>query len=169
LTRRTFIGGATLGSALFAGLSWGKLAEETPELPMPPARLPLKVKPVLLYHVYQPRPQTSWRPWGGIQTEEAAADEVKRIEGELQKLQAAADFPLEMANLTATKNAGELAQMPDVQGADVLLVYANDGDLNAIAVGGAGAWAQPPKVVPELVKKSGTPKLLTCLIRNWAR
>lgn len=227
LTRRTFIGGVTLGSALFAGVTWGKLAEETPELPMPPGRLPLKVKPVLLYRVYQPRPQTSWRPWGGIQTEEAAADEVKRIQGELQKLQAAADFPLEMADLTATKNAAELGKMPDVQGADVLLVYANDGDLNAIAalkkdtvffirhksgpvylyyeiisprflrqhtdelkvrgmdnddvvidsydevlwrlralcglknarnqriiaVGGAGAWAQPPKVVPELVKK----------------
>ncbi len=226
-TRRAFLGGATVGTALFAGLTWAKLAEETPELPMPPGRLPLKVKPILLYRVYQPRPQTSWRPWGGIQTEEAAAEEVKRIQGELQKLQAAADFPMEIAPLTATKNAAELAQMPDVQGADVLLVYANDGDLNAIAalkkdtvffirhksgpvylyyeiisprflrqhtdelkvpgmdnddvvidnydevlwrlralcglknarnqriiaVGGAGAWAQPPKVVPELVKK----------------
>ncbi|MGQ9504629.1 MAG: hypothetical protein ACUVQR_06955 [Thermogutta sp.] len=133
LSRRTFIGGATLGAALFAGVSWAKLVEETPELPMPPPRLPLKVKPVFLYHVYQPRPQTSWRYWGGIQTEEAAAEEVTRIQEELQKLQAAADFPLEIADLTATKNAGELGQMPDVQSADALLVYANDGDLNAIA------------------------------------
>lgn len=227
LSRRTFLGVAAAGTTLLSGVTWGRLVEQTPELPMPPPRLPLKVKPIFLYRVYQPRPQTSWRPWGGIHTEEAAQEEVARINSELQKLQAAADFPVEFVPLTATKNAGELAAMPDVQAADALLVFANDGDLNPIAalkkdtvffirhksgpvylyyeiisprflrqhtdelkvvgmdnedvvidnydevlwrlralcglknarkqriiaVGGAGAWAQPAGVVPELVKK----------------
>mgnify|MGYP001241977901 CR=1 FL=1 len=227
LTRRAFLGSAAIGSTLLSGLSWGSLAAQAPDLPMPPPRQPLKVKPVFLYRVYQRRPQTSWRPWGGIQTEEAASQEVARIREELKQLQASADFPVEFAPLTATKDARQLSGMEDVQSADVLLVYANDGDLNAIAalkkdtiffvrhksgplylyyeiisprflrqhtdelqvpgmdnddvvidkydevlwrlrslcglknarnqrivaVGGAGAWAQPPKVVPELVKK----------------
>ncbi|NMC21434.1 MAG: sugar isomerase, partial [Thermogutta sp.] len=59
--------------------------------------------------------------------------EVARINGELQALQSKADFPLEIAPVTATRNAGELAALPDVQQADALLVYACDGDLNQIA------------------------------------
>ncbi|MBC7353544.1 MAG: hypothetical protein H5U08_14380, partial [Thermogutta sp.] len=133
LTRRAFLGSAAIGSTLLSGLSWGSLAAQAPDLPMPPPRQPLKVKPVFLYRVYQRRPQTSWRPWGGIQTEEAASQEVARIREELKQLQASADFPVEFAPLTATKDARQLSGMEDVQSADVLLVYANDGDLNAIA------------------------------------
>lgn len=228
--RRVFLGGlggAAVGMMSLTGLTWASLKSETPDLPAAPPRKPLKVKPVFLYRVYQKRPQTSWRPWGGIQTEEAAQQEAGRIDKELKELQAKADFPMELAPLTATKNAAELAQMEDVQSADVLLVYACDGDMNQIAalkkdtiffirhksgpvylqyeiisprflrqhtdelkvtgidhqdvvidsydevlwrlralgglkntrnskivtIGGPGAWAQPPDVVPELVKK----------------
>lgn len=133
VTRRTFLGGAMLGSALLTGVSWAKLKADQPEVPMPPPRQALKVKPIFLYQIYKHHPQTSWRPWGGIQTEQDAADEVARIQNELAQLQKNADFPLELAPVTATKNAAQLAEMPDVQAADALLVYANDGDLNAIA------------------------------------
>ena len=227
VTRRTFLGSAAIGSAILSGVSWASLVAQAPDVPMPPPRQPLKVKPIFLYCVYQRRPQTSWRNWGGIHTEEAATQEVGRIQEELKKLHASADFPLEIAPLTATTDSRQLSGLEDVQTADVLLVYANDGDLNAIAalkkdtiffirhksgplylyyeiisprflrqhtdelkvpgmdnddvvidqydevlwrlralcglknarnqrivaIGGAGAWAQPPGVVPELVKK----------------
>ncbi len=133
--RRVFLGGmsgAALGIAALGGLSWASGAQSA-ELPAAPPRKALRVKPVLLYQVYQKAPQTSWRPWGGVQTEDDAQAETARINGELQALQSQADFPLEIAPLTATRNAGELAAMPDVQQADVLLVYACDGDLNQIA------------------------------------
>ncbi len=135
LDRRVFLGGmsgAALGIAALSGLSWAS-GLQSAELPTPPPRKPLKVKPVFLYQVYQKTPQTSWRPWGGVQTEDDARVEVARINGELQALSGKADFPLEIAPLTATRNAGELAAMPDVQQADALLVYACDGDLSQLA------------------------------------
>jgi hypothetical protein len=91
------------------------------------------VKPLLLYRLPTRRPQWSWRPWGGIQTQKDADEEVARIKGELAKLQKAADFPLQFLPLAALTNENGLADDPDVKKADVLLVYAANGDLNQIA------------------------------------
>lgn len=135
LTRRVFlegIGGAALGGMALSGLSWSMLAAAEPGLPAASPRRPLVVKPVLLYHVYTRRPQTSWRPWGGIQTQQDADQEVARIKAELDKLQGMADFPVKFLPITATMNAKELEGAEEVKSADVLLVYAADGDLNAI-------------------------------------
>lgn len=133
--RRVFLGGmsgAALGIAALSGLSWAS-GVQSAELPAAPPRKAIKVKPVFLYQLYKKAPQTSWRPWGGVQTEDDVQAEAARIDGELKALQSKADFPMEIAPLTATRNAAELAAMPDVQQADVLLVYACDGDLNQIA------------------------------------
>jgi len=135
LSRRGFLGGmggVALGGMALTGLSWSMLSAAEPGLASPPPRRPLVVKPVLLYRTYSPRPQTSWRPWGGIQTQQDADQEVARIQGELDKLQSMADFPVKFLPVTATKNAKELEAAEDVKSADVLLVYAADGDLNAI-------------------------------------
>lgn len=135
LTRRGFLGGmggVALGGMALSGLSWSLLSAAEPGLPAVPTRRPLVVKPILLYRVYTRRPQTSWRPWGGIQTQQDADQEVARIKGELDKLQAMADFPVQFLPLTATTNAKELEAAEDVKSADALLVYAADGDLNAI-------------------------------------
>jgi hypothetical protein len=130
--RRSFLGGLALGGMALSGLSWSMLSAAEPGLPALPSRRPLVVKPVLLYRVYTRRPQTSWRPWGGVQTQQDADQEVTRIQGELNKLQQTADFPVKFLPVTATMNAKELADAEDIKTADVLLVYACDGDLNAI-------------------------------------
>lgn len=133
VTRRGFLGGTALGAAALSGLSWSALAATGPDVAPAPPRRPLVVKPVFLYQLYQRRPQTSWRSWGGIHSQQDADQEVARIQGELEKLQKMADFPLQFQPLTATSTAADLAAMDDVKSADALLVYACDGDLNQIA------------------------------------
>ncbi|MCL4195487.1 MAG: twin-arginine translocation signal domain-containing protein, partial [Thermoguttaceae bacterium] len=133
VTRRGFLGGTALGAAALSGLSWSALAATGPDIAPAPPRRPLVVKPVFLYQLYQRRPQTSWRSWGGIHSQQDADQEVARIQGELEKLQKMADFPLQFQPVTATSKAADLAAMDDVKSADALLVYACDGDLNQIA------------------------------------
>ncbi|MDH5706672.1 MAG: twin-arginine translocation signal domain-containing protein, partial [Candidatus Aminicenantes bacterium] len=80
LTRRTFLkgmGATALGGMALSGLSWPVLAAgETEDLAF--QRVPLKVKPILVYSTPQRRLQTSWRAWGAIQTQEDANQEVAR-------------------------------------------------------------------------------------------
>jgi len=40
----------------------------------------LVVKPVLTYGVYERREAVSWRPWGGIASDQQAEEEARRIE-----------------------------------------------------------------------------------------
>lgn len=126
VNRREFIGGAAaLGGIALTGLSWTMLLAAEGELPSAPTRRPLVVKPVLAYDAPKPHPQTSWRAWGGIQTHEDAKAEVARIQGELEKLKAAADFPvnfLPVATLTPGQDLGPLKD--DLAAADLTLLYA---------------------------------------------
>ena len=130
VTRRGFlggVGGATLGGLALTGLSWTSLSAAEPEVPPAPPRRPLVVKPIFSYSTYTPRPQTSWRSWGGVQTQEDADKEIARITGELDKLQATADFPTKFLPMAAIHDGNEVAKLPDVAAADVLLVYAAGG------------------------------------------
>jgi hypothetical protein len=84
LNRRGFLEGAVLGGTALTGLTWPVLAAGSKdELPAPPPRRPLVVKPILIYSVPVRHPQTSWRNWGGIQTEGDAARECVRSGTEL--------------------------------------------------------------------------------------
>lgn len=133
ITRRSFlggVGGASLGSLMYTSLA--KAGQASAELPQAPPRKPLTVKPIFTYRLYQPRPQTSWRPWGGIHTPEDLEREVVKIRSELDWLVSQADFPVKMLPLAAVDNEGVLANDPEVSQADVLLVYAYGGDLNPI-------------------------------------
>ena len=99
LTRRSFLEGvgglAALGGVALSGLSWPAISAGEPGLPAAAPRRPLVVKPIFTYTTFEPRPQTSWRSWGAIQTQPQADEELSRIKSELGKLQAKADFPLE--------------------------------------------------------------------------
>jgi len=119
-SRRGFLGGALAGVAL-TGLTWSKLAAAEPDAVAAPKRRPLRVKPILTYRTYKPRKQTSWRCWGGIHSEEEAKKEVARINGELKKLEAEADFPVEFMPLVATTDSPKAVQHEDFQKADVIL------------------------------------------------
>jgi hypothetical protein len=95
----------------------------------------LKVKPIFVYSLPAKRPQTSWRSWGGIETQPQADEEVARINQELAQLKASADFPVEFLPLAAIQSGRELADHADAQQADAVLVYAcggGNGEYNAI-------------------------------------
>jgi hypothetical protein len=135
-TRREFLAAAgglgLLGTAL-TGLSWSGLSAAG--LREPPRRRALRVKPIFTYPKPHRAPMTSWRNWGGIETDADVRAEVARIRGELDQLKADADFPLDFLSLATVRRPEELAgQMEDINSADALLFYAGGdggGDLMA--------------------------------------
>ncbi len=132
IDRRVFLGGAALGGLALGGMTWSAISAAEPQLPAAPPRRALVVKPAFFYRTYTPRPQSSWRSWGGIETQQDADGEVARINEELKKLQAEADFPMKVLPLAAVHNVKELEQAADLPSADVLLVYAANGDLKGL-------------------------------------
>lgn len=84
----------------------------------------LVVQPLLRHEIETWKPQRSWRNWGGVHTEEAAVEEVRRISGELEKLSAAADFPIEILPVARATSDEEGAKVRDASPADVLILYA---------------------------------------------
>jgi hypothetical protein len=130
VTRRGFlegVGALALSGAALSGLSWPALAMTDEELSQAPTRRPLAVKPLLVYSTPQRRPQTSWRAWGGIQTENDAKQEVARIDAELKELKQAADFPVRFLPIARVKSAADVAGIGDLASADAVLVYAAGG------------------------------------------
>jgi hypothetical protein len=130
LNRRRFlysVGALAAGGMVLPALDCP--AGEVSATPTRPARSvkPLKVQPVLTYDVPQRREATSWRNWGGIQTEAAAAQEKARISAELQKLKARAEFPVEFLPVIAAKNGEQAAAALGSTEFDTLLLYAAGG------------------------------------------
>jgi len=150
LTRRDFLKGAgvtALGSAALSGLTWplsaGQVTAAASGIHSP---RPLKVKPILVYDTPQRRHQTSWRNWGGIETEAQAREEVVRIRGELTALTRKAEFPLDVLPVSPVRKAGDLAGVRDIEAADALVVYA------------AGGWLD----VFDALDKTGKDRILFC-------
>ncbi|MBM4019469.1 MAG: sugar isomerase [Planctomycetes bacterium] len=130
LTRRELLkaGAVTAGGLALAGCAWSSLRTAAAEADAAAtARTPIVVKPILSYDLPRRRPQTSWRSWGGIHTEEAAKEELARIQGEIDKVKAAADFPVTFLPPSQVRSPADLANLPDAAGADVLLHYAAGG------------------------------------------
>jgi hypothetical protein len=130
LSRRKFIkvaGGSTLSFVALSGLSWSALAGTGTEERTGMVRQSLRVKPVLVYSTPEPRHQSSWRHWGGIQTEQDAGEEINRIRGELAGLKSAADFPLDFLPVSGIKGPADIDGISDIGSADVLLIYAAGG------------------------------------------
>ena len=136
ITRRGFLqgmgGAAALGVAL-TGLTWSEVSAAEKDNEAGPERRPLVVKPILVYSTPKPRPQRSWRSWGGIQTEQDAEAELRRIRRELDKLGDEADFPLEFLPVAGIKGSGELSGLSDLNKADVFIVYAAGGGMDTFA------------------------------------
>jgi hypothetical protein len=131
VNRRDFLfrvgAAATAGLALSAVPSLGRGAAPELRAREPKGRLPLKVQPVLTYGLPRRREETSWRGWGGIQTEADVTAEKNRIAAELAKLKTKADFGLEFLPLATAQKKDEASAL--AQGAhDVMLIYAASGD-----------------------------------------
>ncbi len=132
MSRRGF-----LGTAAAMTLAVGRAAEPERQLPV---RTVLRVQPVLAYETPRRREATSWRPWGGIQTEQDAAQEKERIARELAALEAEADFPLELLPLAAVKTPEEAAAVASGKH-DVTLDFAAGGPVRTIeALSPADKW-----------------------------
>ncbi len=134
VSRREFLYG--IGAITIAGIACSPtaaLAQAQSAVPKggPVPRLPLKVQPVLTYEVTKHREATSWRNWGGIQTEKDALAEKERITRELSEVSTTAEFPLEFRPLALVLNAEQAAA---VSGGDydVLLLYAAGGGVNIL-------------------------------------
>lgn len=119
-------------SMFFGGMETANyLHEWNPDKPMVVTGKPLKVQPILMYGVSHKREATSWKSWGGIQTEEAASEEVERISKELNSILAEATFPLEILPVVKVKSVEE-AKAAQNADADVTLVYPATGSGNML-------------------------------------
>jgi hypothetical protein len=130
-SRRAFMtrmaGAVTLVGMAFPG-TWPALAVPTgrvPDTPIPSGK-PLRVKPVLVYHLEQRREKTSWRSYGGLRTQDDVAQEINRIDGELRTLVTKAEFPVTLLPLSTISSDPEVQPVADCA-ADVFLVFGASG------------------------------------------
>jgi hypothetical protein len=131
MNRREFAGvtaGLATSAIAVGGSAAGNDAAEAWDPDRPPVctAKKLRVQPIFMYTTYQPRPQTSWKSWSGINTREAAAEEAGRIGKELVALGAGAGFPLEILPL-ATVTTPEQARQVHDKDYDVVLIYPATG------------------------------------------
>ena len=129
--RREFIGLTTAGAALLpvtalsAAPSWDQDLWD-PGRPFTTAAKPLRVQPILMYTVSTPKHATSWKSWGGVQSEQSAEEEAGRITGELKALASRAGFPIVVAPVVKVRSMEAVAAARDPQ-ADVTIVYPATG------------------------------------------
>jgi len=97
-----------------------------PDRPFSTSGKTLRVQPVLIYYVPTPKEAASWKSWGGVQTEETAAEEVNRIGQELKRVTATAGFPLEVLPLVKVASVEQAAAIRHPEGA-VTIIYAAAG------------------------------------------
>ncbi|HQH71859.1 MAG TPA: sugar isomerase [bacterium] len=129
ITRRGFMAGMGSAAAGTMALSaFGAAASAQEVQRIEPIRVPLVVQPVFTYGIATRQEGTSWRSWGGIHTEQDAAEERDRITRELDEMKQNADFPVEIRPVAVVRNNAEAANV--VKGDhDVLIMYASGGGM----------------------------------------
>jgi len=132
MNRREFVGlttasiaGGILGLSAPA-LAKRKIEEWNPNKPLIATGKKLTVQPVLMYRTPKRRQARSWKSWGGVQTEQAASEEAKRISKELKSLSTGADFPLEILPVAKVKSVEDALQVHK-NDYDVIIVYPATG------------------------------------------
>ncbi len=143
ITRRDFL--YSVGALTVSGLS-ASAAQGPASTPGDSARrgpqpgIPLRVQPVLSYEIPQRRQATSWRSWGGIQTDKDVADEKARIGNELARLTSQAGFPIEVRPLALVRDVQQAAEVAG-KDHDVMLLYAAGAGVNVLeALTAPGKW-----------------------------
>jgi len=105
ISRRGFLGGltgaATLGSLMPATISSARAASTKPASSGSalPLGTTLRIKPVLAYQIEKRQEKTSWRSYGGLQTQVQVNEEAVRIRTELKELVSKAEFPIKILPL----------------------------------------------------------------------
>lgn len=134
--RRQFLGvtaGIVAGAGLVAPSLFASAAPSEwstgmwdPDRPFMETGKALRIQPILMYRLPKRREMASWKSWGGIQTEEAAAEEAERIAGELAALSGRAGFPMEVLPVVKVTSPEEAARARDT-GASVTVLYPATG------------------------------------------
>ncbi|HPS55032.1 MAG TPA: hypothetical protein PLP05_05495 [Sedimentisphaerales bacterium] len=127
LDRRDFLKAVSLSAA---GIGMSKIqavSAESPKANIGQSKLfqlakPLKVKPVLVYHMYEKLKDTTWREWGGLKSEQDVDREVNRINAELAKLADKAEFKLDILGVDRVNSDENLAKALQAD-CDMYLVY----------------------------------------------
>lgn len=127
VTRRNFFAGASAAGVTLSTLAPALAGALKDPVRQQPIQIPLVVQPVFVYTIYKRRETTSWRPWGGIHTEQDAAAERDRIAAELQKMTAALGLPIQILPIVSVQNM-EQAVAVSRSRHDVTLMYAVGGD-----------------------------------------
>lgn len=102
----------------------------------------LTVQPVLTYWLPRRplRPRSSWRPWGGFETEGDVQKELVQIETELSRVARECAFPIDILPTVTVRSADEAKSLKDSK-ADVLLIYAAGCWTDVYeALAGLGKW-----------------------------
>jgi hypothetical protein len=129
VTRRTFI--QSVGALTAGGLALPSILAKSPESvsddprrPLGPQ--PLRVQPVLTYEIPQRREATSWRSWGGIQTEADAEKERARIDKDLASIPAKPGCPVQFQPVALVRSMPQARQIL-ANSYDALLLFAAGG------------------------------------------
>ena len=127
--RRSFLGltAAAASRSLAAAAATAALPDTEEWDPARPQVVNSKkvvVQPLLRHEIETFRPQRSWRNWGGVHDRQAVAEEVGRIGKELEKLKAAAGFPIEILPLATASSDEEAARIRESSRAGALILYA---------------------------------------------
>jgi len=122
LNRRSFVktGCGGFASSFLAPVAWD------PARPFLDITKGLTVQPVFMYRIPQRKERTSWKSWGGIQTEEAATQERARIDRELAALAASSTLPLKFLPVAPVSSPEQAAKIHESTH-DALLLYACTG------------------------------------------
>jgi len=156
ISRRRFLGMTTAlsaGTILAARELLGMHAPGAgwdPDRPLFTLRRPLRLQPVLMYRVAVPRPETSWKSWGGVQTDAAAAEEAARIGDELKLLAERAEFPVDVAPVVLVRSADEARALAETA-CDARVVYPASGGGEVLRACLTGA----PNVLVFMRRRSG--------------
>ncbi len=126
LSRRNLLlsAGSAAVSSWAIGASVRAQATQPEESPRFAPAGELAVQPILTYSLPQRREQTSWRPWGGIQTADQLAKEVEQIRVELEIVAKASGLAFKFQPVVKVQNRAEAdaaAKLP----CDVRIVYAS--------------------------------------------
>ncbi|MBN2329954.1 MAG: sugar isomerase [Candidatus Omnitrophica bacterium] len=124
-SKKGFAAASDISSPVHAASNW-LLDEWNPHTPFLVWGKPLRVQPILMYATPQPQKESSWRSWGGVLTEESAAEEIDRITRELRAMAEDAEFPLQIYPPVKVKSPEEAERALQSEH-DVTLVYPASG------------------------------------------
>lgn len=127
INRREFLGVSAATAAATVTLASSSFAKPDienwdPHKPLLSIGKPISVQPILMYTISTPKKQRSYKSWGGIQTHEAAQEEVVRISREMKKLAGNAEFDV-IINPVKTASSVEEAQRIHQANSDVAIVF----------------------------------------------